>query len=310
MRVFEKISGLLYPLVLAGMVCGFAWQFLSLGWSTTATGDLVMAGIAMLILSYMAERLIPLRAVSELFWVYKLRPKQKMRTFDVLSFVQLCVFFLAFSVVHPAAGLGAAVLRLIAGFLRRPTLANLLQAGRTRGIGMVQDSALISEVIAAQWITRWRPLAGPIAFRRYLRRSYLLLGAVALACYAGAIQFLLGPRVVILVAMFWTVLGAEAYRCADLGKLRRDVKAEIVALAVHSSVGAAYCFLLAPMLWWKVALLVSALVWGAYRRGKPRRITSLTYSDHGVGVSIPPELVSYFLAGLAVPVITAIVVTL
>lgn len=312
MRFLEKISGFLYPIVLIGMIGGFAWQFISVPQLNLALNpsalDLLSGGAAMLITSYLAERLMPLRALSELRWVYKLRPKNQMRTFDWISVAQLVVFFLVFNVVHPGLGIAAVITRLVAGLVRRRSLANLLQAGRTRGFGMVQDSSLVSEVLAAQWIRHWKQLPGPVVLRRYLRRSYLILAAVALFLYASATNYLLGKYVVILFAVCWTVLGAEAYRCADLGKLRRNKRAEIAVLAIHSVVGAAICLVFIPMVWWKLALLAAALAWGSYRRGRPRRITTLTYSDHGIGVSVPPELVSYFFSGLIAPVVVAVLI--
>ncbi|QMV84386.1 hypothetical protein HW450_08385 [Corynebacterium hindlerae] len=58
---------------------------------------------------------------------------------------------------------------------RKASLATLLQAGRTRTIGLaslhVQDNELASEALAATWVS-WRILArGPLVVRRYLRRS-------------------------------------------------------------------------------------------------------------------------------------------
>lgn len=188
MSFLEKVSGWLYPVVLGGFVLGFGWN--AVGWLEQRSHldvavvpremALVAAVIAVCLFIVLLEKIMPLRAMAELRWVYRQRPYNRMRSWDADSVIQLVAtgafgLLVGASVGQPLLAVLALGVRVAWGMRRKASLATLLQAGRTRTIGLaslhVQDNELASDALAATWVS-WRILArGPLVVRRYLRRS-------------------------------------------------------------------------------------------------------------------------------------------
>ncbi|QMV84385.1 hypothetical protein HW450_08380 [Corynebacterium hindlerae] len=97
MSFLEKVSGWLYPVVLGGFVLGFGWN--AVGWLEQRSHldvavvpremALVAAVIAVCLFIVLLEKIMPLRAMAELRWVYRQRPYNRMRSWDADSVLQL-----------------------------------------------------------------------------------------------------------------------------------------------------------------------------------------------------------------------------
>src|SRR4051794_37202325 len=100
MGVLEKISAFLFPLAMGALAIGFAWQCLT--WLATRShpdysvfppGATVAASILTLVLgAWLMERFLPLRALTAERWIYRDRPRQRLRSLDVDTVLQLLGF--------------------------------------------------------------------------------------------------------------------------------------------------------------------------------------------------------------------------
>ncbi|MEJ5927844.1 hypothetical protein WG915_04330 [Corynebacterium sp. H128] len=315
MSIFERISGFLYPIVIAGVCLGFLWngvQWLAaksdLAGVASSPIVLVSAVLANSLLAWLLERIMPLRALSELRWVYHERPRGGRRSFDVDSVVQLCgqlVFGVVTGVAvgHPVLGAcGAVALRVVFAMIKPASLPVLLAAGRTRLVGLaafhVQDNQLASDAFAEMWI-RWRSIKLPsLTLRRLMRRSYLLLIALIQIATAVVLTTPLGPSCAIVFVCAWTILGAGVYRCADTSKLTDSTTAGFIVLGCHALLGGTVAYLLwqLPLVW--LLGIVASIGYGSYKRGQPRRVVTLTFMENGMGISVPMELIDYYGKGL------------
>ncbi|MFV8382365.1 hypothetical protein [Corynebacterium hindlerae] len=185
MSFLEKISGRLYPVVLGGVVLGFGWN--AVRWLERRSHldvtvvpremGLVAAVIAVCLFIVLLEKIMPLLALSELRWVYRERPYNRMRSWDADSVLQLIStaafgLIVGASVGQPLLAVLALGARVAWGMRRKASLATLLQAGRTRTIGLaslhVQDNELASDALAATWVSWRTPARGPLVVRRFL----------------------------------------------------------------------------------------------------------------------------------------------
>lgn len=311
MGLLEKISSWTYPLVIVGMVVGLLWgglQYLTA--HSAAAAPLVphpvaiaCAALAIGAIALLVEKLVPLRGMSELRWVYQDRPKGRLRSVDswtagLLLSVGLTGLLLGAAVGHPELALVGVVAQVGSALTTRPTLPNLLAAGRMRMVGSgglaVQDSELVADALAASWVSWRTPNFGSLTLTRLLRRNYLLISALLILAAAVALR----SAVLVPFAAAWTILGAGIYRCADVSRVAEPTRAWIPALLVHVAVGLSTSYALGihrPLL---LLLLGASIMHGSYRRGQPRRIFTLTFSDNGMGMSAPPELIGYYLKGL------------
>ncbi|QGU01071.1 hypothetical protein CKALI_00850 [Corynebacterium kalinowskii] len=323
MKFLEKISGFFYPIVVVCIVAGLFWQGMS--WldahsgtpaSRIPSGIAQTAGIiAVVAFTWLMEKLMPIRALSELRWVYRERPRQRRRSLDADSVTQLIANALFGSIVGAALGhamvgaVGAVALRAFLGALKPARLSQLLSAGRTRLIGLsslhVQDNELASDALTGMWMSSPRAFARPLALRRLQRRSYLLVIALIQCANALATANSAGIGAFIVFSLTWTILGAGVYRCGDLRKLTPTPWPGYFMAAGHALVGMAFMAYVWPMPWTALAMMAVAIGFGSYQRGQPRRVVSLTYVDNGMGMSAPPELVYYYLKGLPLVVMAA-----
>lgn len=202
MRVFEKISEVLYPVILAGTVLGIIWSIIY--WlrqhsapPTAVTPSHIAAGVFTIVASsFLIERLIPLRALSKENWIYKSRPQHRLPRYDFHSLIQLVLaglMGLLFGIVlnYPLLfSLGTVFVRSLPLIFVRNRIPVLLKAGQTRLVGTAAWSVLDSEIISSSLALNWLPtITQPkdlqsnvivVFFRRLRRRSYLLFTAVIL----------------------------------------------------------------------------------------------------------------------------------
>lgn len=315
MRAIDRLSGALYPLVLFAMLAGLSWNGMS--WLLERARHqeaivpthvaMVTAGCAVVVFCYVVEKLMPLLALSELNWVYKQRPHGLLSGFDRDTLLQIALtsgfgLLVGACVGQPLFVIPALAIRGAFAFRRPRSLASLLEAGRTRTVGLgsvhVQDNELVSAALASTWIS-WRArMRGPLLLRRYLRRSYLPLLAILHCATAVATTNVLGPVAILVFLLSWTVLGAGVYRCADVRRLRARRLGELLVVALHALVGALFCVTLWQIPLVYAPLMVAAVAWGSYQRGRPRRVTRLSFADNGMGISVSPELIDYYCCGL------------
>lgn len=314
MEFLDRVSAVIYPVVIVGMVLGFGWA--GLDWlnhqsvvaATRVPHEIALAsGVATVIgTSWLLERLVPLRAMSQLRWVYRERPRGRMRSVDSWTAYQLIAVaiggtLLGAAVGHPELAVLGIAIQLISAFVKRATLPNLLEAGRTRLVGTgslaVQDSELVADALAASWVTWRTPSISPLVLRRLLRRNYLILTAVLIVLAGIALVNALGTATVVPLSIAWTVLGAAVYRCAETTRLHTS-RAWLIPVALHALLGVALIAALCPLSPLLLVGLAITIGYGAYRRGLPRRVSTLTFADTGFGVSAPLELIGYYCKGL------------
>lgn len=324
-RTIEAISGVLYPLIITGMLLGFGWA--GLQWLTEATGEVATwipspialgaAVFTLLLAGWLAERLVPFAAMAQERWIYRERPRRRLRGLDRDSAIQVLFFLLGGLILGSAAGhpgeLAAVgiVARLLPALRSHRRLPQLLRAGSTRLIGTspwaVQDSEMVSEALAANWLSRHpMPSSAPTAslsrlfLRRVRRRSYLLIIGVVVI---GAAVALAGPMAktgVLCFLLAWGILGAGLFRCANFARLGVSSRLGLVVLAVHGLIALAAVWLI----WglsnpgWGAPMTVAAVITVGYRRGLPRQATNPVSVDSGFGVSMSPELINYYLRGI------------
>ncbi|MDU0479702.1 hypothetical protein QVA66_10700 [Staphylococcus chromogenes] len=315
MEFLDRISAAIYPVVILGMVVGFGWA--GLDWlnrqSAIATAQVPhevafgCAAAAIIGASWLLERMVPLRAMPQLRWVYHERPRGRMRSVDSWTVYELIAVvaggaLLGAAVGHPELALLGIATQLIFAFAKPATLPNLLAAGRTRLVGTgslaVQDSELVADALAASWVSWRTPSIRPLVLRRLLRRNYLIIVAVLVALAAIALVNPLGSAVMVPLSIAWTVLGAAVYRCAETSRISPS-HAWVFPIVLHSLLGAVLIWGLCRISPMALAALATALGFGAYRRGRPRRVTTLTFADSGFGISTSPELIGYYLKGLS-----------
>lgn len=307
------------------MLLGFGWA--GLQWLTETTGEVatwipppVASGAAVFTLflaGWLAEHLVPFAAMEQERWIYRERPRRRLRGLDRDSAIQILFFLLGGLILGSATGYPVALTaigimaRLLPASRSRRRLPELLRAGSTRLIGTsswaVQDSDMVSEALAASWVSR-RPMppSAPttslahLFLRRVRRRSYLLIIGVIAILAAIALA---GPMAKIGVLCFlvaWGVLGAGLYRCANFDRLGVSSHLGLVVLVAHGLIALAIVWIV-----WGLSnpglgapLAVAAVVAVGYRRGVPRQAMSLVSVDSGFGVSASPELIDYYLRGI------------
>lgn len=331
-NALEKFSGALYPVIVVALLGGAAWSLLQ--WISQQAGRTevwiapeaaLSSGIASLVLSaWLMEKFIPLRALPEKRWIYRERPQRRLRSFDRESLVQIGIFTGAgtligtatnFPLVCGVIALLARIAPLIRGSHRLPSL---LKAGRTRLIGTsslaVQHSELVADALAANWL-RWRPMRPTdnlalLFLRRLQRRSYLLVVTAVIVAATVALAGALGEVAIIMFLLAWSVLGAGFYRCADFSRIGLTSKLPIAVLFAHALLALAIVWII-----WGIAnplvvipLVIMAVIFSGYTRGRPRQVMALTAVDSGFGINISPELMNYYLKGLDLSALLIVIV--
>lgn len=332
--MLEKISGVMYPILVAGIALGLAWS--GIRWlDSLVESDIsvrpwvtpqVVVGAAItaiVLMAWVAERLLPLRGMSGADWVHKFRPRGRHQIVDKQSLIQIGGIAVAGYALGLVVGWpwGIAALALAARIVcaagpRR--LPELLRGGVSRALGDatwgIQDSELNSDVFASSWGTwrmrrapetavgRKRIVASPatLFLLRVSRRGYLLLIAVIIVGVGVATARVGGPGGVAAFLIAWSILGAALYRCADFSRLGVSTATRWVVLVGHGCVAAGLVMSI-----WTVAqpaiavpLIVAGIVGVGRIRGAPRRVDDFTIIDTGVGVTVPPGLLGYYLSGL------------
>ena len=328
-ELFEKISGIAYPIVAAGIVLGLAWS--GFGWLESLAGSEAAARpwisrpvavgaavVATLSLTWTAEKLIPLRGMSQAEWMHRFRPRGRHPVVDKLAVMQIggalsAGFALGLVVGSPRTIAVMAVISRIGFALGRRDLPALLRGGKSRELGDatrgIQDSELVSDVFASSW-GDWavrgegRPStvsARPVVlfFRRLARRQYVSVIAVIIVAVTVAIARV-GASATAAFLVAWSILGAGLYRCADFSRLGVSTPIRWLVLVVHGAVAATIVWGLWGMTQpaMAFALIVAGVVYVGRVRGVPRGVDNFAVVDTGVGVTMPPGILAYYLSGL------------
>lgn len=334
LSVGNRISSILYPLIVLAIASGFAYQAFRWMHNQSVNSDarfpsLVISActiVALLIGAILMERLIPLQALSQERWIYKERPRNRMRSTDLITVSQVILF----AFIGLSAGLltgniflclAASILVRASPLLRpRKKLPVLLAAGKRRilgsSFGFVLDSELIANTLATNW-RHWTTTSSArgiveIFFRRVFRRSYLLFTAALILLSAVAFSGSLRRVGIALFLLTWSILGAGFYRCADFSKLGIKSPYSVLVLVGHASIAT----IVVGFLWGLgnplliVPLIFFAVISIGILRRKPRQVMQMTPMDSGFGISAPPEVIHYFLSGLYLGLIPIALVAL
>lgn len=332
MKVLGKLADAAYVIVATAIIAGFGgagWRWMRANTEVVDSSipdwfAATAALVALILAAWLLEKLMPLRALTEERWVYRERPRHRLRGFDQESLLQIGLFaligaVLGLSVGWPLVGLAVAIaLRIRLGVRGSRRLPALLKAGRTRLIGMsawfVQDSEVVADSLAANW-ENWRGREPTdrltvLFLRRVRRRSYLPTIAVTILTATIALAGSLDKFGIVAYLIAWAILGAALYRCAEFSRVGIISRLPLVVLLIHGALASLAVWVIwgfsSPIL--GVILVIASIVWSGFNRGRPRRNFDLTVVDTGLGVNLPPGLTGYYFKGLGITAGLGIVV--
>ncbi|HIW90576.1 MAG TPA: hypothetical protein H9870_02795 [Candidatus Corynebacterium avicola] len=283
--------------------------------------SIAAAVAALLLVVFIAERMLPLRAVERDVWEWRLRPTGRFPDLDEFSRWQVGTLgvlggLLGYGTVPSYAGVAVVVgalltmgVRLLVG-VRRVRLPEVLDNGTTRVMftmsSVLNDSELSANVYAAAWLRKTPVSAGrirgPVPFvlmwRRLRRRFYipLLFLVTALVVVALGPDPGLWAQTGLVVA--WGVLSSAVWRATRMG-VRGELPwrlAFLAAVTVVGTVGFA-SFWRPDALLLFIVPVVAAILWCAVVRGRPRRNDNFEVTETGMGVAVPLGTVSHLFSG-------------
>lgn len=292
--------------------------------------------IGLITVSSVAEKMLPLQAISREAWVYRDRPRGRLCVVDSAAIGQMLtsgIFGALIGLAHhqvigledfsAAAGCAATamLLRLALGLRGGFRLSRILRAGDSRVFYFaslyLRDSELASKAIAATWCTSASVVSSrrmgrsvsllsdgllPIFFRRLRRRSYLGLLIVSAIFLAIGLVELSPGAVAIVFLSFWMIASAGVCRAADVSELGILSPLPKTVAMVMSVMGAIATTVIAGNPFSASGLVWSAIVAvglfaGTVLRSRPRSGSGGYLADTGMGFSIDPEVFSYFTRG-------------
>ncbi|KQB87473.1 hypothetical protein [Corynebacterium lowii] len=366
--LIDKASDYLSPIFLGSIVAALLGGIFVRGVQPGDSGEIVAAplrwaavlAVAVLLL-VLAERLVPLRGISQEKWVWHYRPRARLPRTDSVTAIHLGISAVVGAFLGAAAGhslwaagamaVAAVVARGMVGYVRArgDDLPTLLRAGRTRklmeNLSGLQDTEVVADLLAIHWLrgrSRWGSGAGSragwrrgaarggsrggsatplgLAWRRLWRRSYLLLGALAVLIWHCALAPAYGAGGAFITVAAWGFLCAGVYRAADFRRMGVDSASRWVFLLCAVGLGSAGLLGTAALLGsvgllgldgvlgsaglgvsvasWKVLAVPLVWFWIGWRRGEPARVDTFSFFDTGMGVSFSPEILGYYLRGL------------
>ncbi|ALA68692.1 hypothetical protein [Corynebacterium lactis] len=281
--------------------------------------------IGLVTVVFVAEKMLPLQAVSREAWVYRDRPRGRLSLVDSVAVGQILttgVFGALIGIAHhwvlgletfvAAAGCAAVamLLRFALGLRRRFRLSQILRAGDSRVFYSaslyLRDSEVASKAIAATWCKTRSSSASSNLFqiflRRLRRRSYLGLLIGSAVFLAIGLAELSPGAVAIVLLVFWMIGSAGVCRAADvseLGVVSPLPKAVAMVMAVAGAIVTTVVAgnpMSASACLWSVTVAAGLFV-GIVRRSRPRSGNGGYLADTGMGFSIDPEAFSYFTCG-------------
>jgi hypothetical protein len=279
----------------------------------------VCAVVALVLLTAVAERMLPLRAVERDRWEWGHRPRGTFPGIDTVGVRQVGAFGATGVLTgYLLAGIPGAVvtgplvaaLRWVAGVRHARRLPRMLDDGITRAMfsasPMLFDSESAANIYAAGWLrnatVRARPVRGPVLptvmVRRICRRSYIpaLLAVVTLLGIVAAPGSAPVTRTVVLV--LWAVLASAAWRATALGVPGETPwRWAVLGLLTVAGVGAQWLLGVpaSPLVFAVLAAL--AIVSGALHRGRPRTNDDFTVIEDGITGGVPAGMLGYWCAG-------------
>lgn len=328
-KALSRLGDLIYGLIIIGLIAGFGWAALqALGLvaedlSLAREMPLMVAAVALVVLLVcvvvLLEKAFPFVGFSERAWLYKYQPAGKWPAFTGSMVGQIMGVFpiagaLTFLVFpQPVAvfvgALIAAGARIAVGLSREQQLYSQLSNGRRRDATLaliyVDDADTSSNALAALW--GMEPTAKPatasqavIGLRRLVRRSYLLLIALAVVAATVIAAVHLGGLALVPFAVSWSLLAAGVYRAVSLNSLASMVESshlvELGFLAAWAALGGVIATLVfggvlsLPFL----ALFVVMVVVTGWWRGQPRTAQHSVVYDPNTGAIVPVGLLRYY----------------
>ena len=258
--------------------------------------------LAIGILAYIAERVVPLRAVSPATWQWTYRPARTFPPLNKSAWIQILVF--------AVVGLGVGgVFRLAIGVARPKTLPEYLNNGVTQnimgGTSLLFNSELTSSVYAVTWLKKslwtWPAISHistpSILIRRLLRRGYIPLSVVCLVLLGYALEPFHSGYVAAGSIAGWGVVGSAVFRGTklDLGDSAGWRAAFVTVLVFVGTIVQLLLFMPSDLLAFALCSIV-AMAYISVVRGRPQEVNNFYVIDTGV-MSFSPEMMKYWLAG-------------
>lgn len=259
--------------------------------------------VAILIITTIAERMMPLRSVEQNRWEWELRPCSRFPTINRSGWFQVLIFTLA------SFGIGG-LFRLLVGIVRPRKLSTVLASGvtqtMTRVTSMFFDSEIAADMYAASWLRgsrikhrRYKRTTLPmLMLKRVLRRGYISLLFIATVLFGFGVVPFLGSGGRTLLVLIWAMLTSSVWRATQL-EVPGQLRWRIAFTGVLVILGAVTQFLpgmpshpIQATLWSMVAISYGAIV-----RGRPRSNTNFSSFDVGIGAPLEIGKMKYWLSG-------------